>query len=236
MRLFYNKNISKTDLNVNLEKEETKHLTKVLRKKIGDVIYLTNGEGVLFETKINLINKNSTELLITNKTYHSKPKIKINIALAPTKMNDRTEWFIEKSTEIGIDTISPILCEKSERKTIKKDRFEKIAISAMKQSLKYYKPNIDELINFDDFINHCKSDEKFIAHCKNDSKEYFGNYTIKSNSVTVLIGPEGGFSDNEIKNAKNKGFVSVSLGSSRLRTETAAIVATQVLSVFNTDI
>ena len=236
MRLFYNKNISKTDLKVNLDKEETKHLTKVLRKKIGDVIYITNGQGVLFETKINFINKNSTELLITKNTVHSKSKVKINIAIAPTKMNDRTEWFIEKSTEIGIDTISPVLCEKSERKTIKKDRFEKIAISAMKQSLKYFKPNIDELVNLNTFINNCDSDEKFIAHCKDDNKQYLGNYKLKSKSVTVLIGPEGGFSDNEIENAKNKGFIAVTLGNSRLRTETAAVVATQVLSVFNTDI
>ena len=236
MRLFYNKNISKTDLKINLEKEETKHLTKVLRKKNGDVIYITNGKGVLFETRINLISKNCTELLIIKNTTHSKAKVKVNIAIAPTKMNDRIEWFIEKSTEIGIDTISPILCEKSERKTIKKDRLEKIAISAMKQSLRYYKPNIEELVNFDAFINNCESDDKFIAHCKDDKKQYLGNYKLKSNSVTILIGPEGGFSDKEIENAKNKGFKAISLGDSKLRTETAAIVATQVLSVFNTDI
>jgi len=236
MRLFYNKNISKTDLKVSLEKEETKHLTKVLRKKIGDVIYITNGEGVLFETKIILINKNSAELLIIKKTTHSKSKVKINIAIAPTKMNDRTEWFIEKSTEIGIDTISPILCEKSKRKTINKDRFEKIAISAMKQSLKYFKPNIEDLINFETFINNCKSDDKFIAHYKDGNKQYLGNYKLKSNCLTVLIGPEGGLSDKEIKNAMNKGFKPVSLGNSRLRTETAAVVATQILSTYNTDI
>lgn len=236
MRLFYNQDISETDSKVVLLKEETKHLTKVMRKKVGDIIFMTNGKGLLVETKINLINKSNTELLIVKSKTYSQSKFKINIAIAPTKMNDRTEWFVEKATEIGIDSISTLLCEKSERKTIKLDRLNKIAVSAMKQSLQYYKPYVQEIVTFDSFINDCKSDNKFIAHCKEVNKQHLSSYKLNSNSTTVLIGPEGGFTQKEIQNAEEKGFIAVTLGNNRLRTETAALVATQILSEFNTEI
>lgn len=236
MRLFYNQDISETDSKVVLLKEETKHLTKVMRKKVGDIIFITNGKGLLVETKINLINKSNTELLIVKSETYIQSKFKINIAIAPTKMNDRTEWFVEKATEIGIDSISTVLCEKSERKAIKLDRLNKIAVSAMKQSLQYYKPYIQELVTFDSFINDCKSDNKFIAHCKEVNKQHLSSYKLNSNSTTVLIGPEGGFTQKEIQNAEEKGFIAVTLGNNRLRTETAALVATQILSEFNTEI
>ena len=236
MRLFYNKDLSEDDSRLIIEREESRHIVRVLRKKVGDTIYVTNGKGILFTTKIDVINKNNTELKIINSKKESKSKFHINIAVAPTKNNDRIEWFIEKSTEIGINTISTVLCEKSERKKIKIDRLEKITISAMKQSLQLHKPIIEELVSFEEFIKNCKSDNKFIAHCKENEKLFLNNCKIKAKTITVLIGPEGGFSDNEIDLAEKHGFISVSLGNNRLRTETAAIAATQILSAYNADI
>ena len=236
MRLFYNKDLLEDDSRLIIEREESRHIVRVLRKKVGDTIYVTNGKGVLFTTKIDVINKNNTELKIINSKKESKSKFHINIAVAPTKNNDRIEWFIEKSTEIGINTISTVLCEKSERKKIKIDRLEKITISAMKQSLQLHKPIIEELVSFEEFTRNCKSDNKFIAHCKENEKLFLNNCKIKAKTITVLIGPEGGFSDNEIDLAEKHGFISVSLGNNRLRTETAAIAATQILSAYNADI
>ena len=148
MRLFYNKDLSQDNSIVIINREESKHIVKVLRKKVGDTIYITNGKGILFTTKIDIINKNNIELKIINSKKESKSKFHINIAVAPTKNNDRIEWFVEKSTEIGIHTISTVLCEKSERKKIKIDRLEKITVSAMKQSLQLHKPIVEELILF----------------------------------------------------------------------------------------
>ena len=236
MRLFYNKDLLEDDSRLIIEREESRHIVRVLRKKVGDTIYVTNGKGVLFTTKIDVINKNNTELKIINSKKESKSKFHINIAVAPTKNNDRIEWFIEKSTEIGINTISTVLCEKSERKKIKIDRLEKITISAMKQSLQLHKPIIQELVSFEEFIENCESENKFIAHCKESKKLFLNNCKIKAKTISVLIGPEGGFSDNEIGLAEKHGFISVSLGNNRLRTETAAIAATQILSAYNADI
>jgi 16S rRNA (uracil1498-N3)-methyltransferase len=236
MRLFYNKDLSEDDSRLIIEREESRHIVRVLRKKVGDTIYVTNGKGILFTTKIDVINKNNTELKIINSKKESKSKFHINIAVAPTKNNDRIEWFIEKSTEIGINTISTVLCEKSERKKIKMDRLEKITISAMKQSLQLHKPIIQELVSFEEFIKNCKSEDKFIAHCKESKKLFLNNCRLKAKTIIVLIGPEGGFSDNEIELAEKHGFISVSLGNNRLRTETAAIAATQILSAYNADI
>ena len=148
MRLFYNKDLSQDNSIVIINREESKHIVKVLRKKVGDTIYITNGKGILFTTKIDIINKNNIELKIINSKKESKSKFHINIAVAPTKNNDRIEWFVEKSTEIGIHTISTVLCEKSERKKIKIDRLEKITVSAMKQSLQLHKPILQELSLF----------------------------------------------------------------------------------------
>ena len=236
MRLFYNKDLSQDDSRLIIDREESRHIVKVLRKKVGDTIYITNGKGILFTTVIDVINKNSTELKIINNKKESKSKFHINIAVAPTKNNDRIEWFVEKSTEIGVNTISTVMCEKSERKKIKIDRLEKITISAMKQSLQLHKPIIQELVSFEEFIKNCESENKFIAHCKENEKLFLGDCELNSNTITVLIGPEGGFSQKEIGLAEENGFISVSLGNTRLRTETAAIVATQLLSVHNKDI
>ena len=236
MRLFYNKDLSQDDSRLIIDREESRHIVKVLRKKVGDTIYITNGKGILFTTVIDVINKNSTELKIIEAKQEAESKFHINIAVAPTKNNDRIEWFVEKSTEIGVNTISTVMCEKSERKKIKIERLEKITISAMKQSLQLHKPIIQELVSFEEFIKNCESKNKFIAHCKENEKLFLGDCELNSNTITILIGPEGGFSQKEIGLAEENEFISVSLGNTRLRTETAAIVATQLLSVHNKDI
>ena len=157
MRLFYNKDLLKDDSRLIIEREESRHIVKVLRKKVGDIIFITNGKGILFTTKIKVINKNNTELKIIDSKHEAKSKYQVNIAVAPTKNNDRIEWFVEKSTEIGINSISTVLCEKSERKKVKAERLEKITISAMKQSLQLHKPIIEELASFEEFTRNCKS-------------------------------------------------------------------------------
>jgi 16S rRNA (uracil1498-N3)-methyltransferase len=153
------------------------------------------------------------------------PKFRLHLAVAPTKMNERYEWFLEKATEIGIQEITPIICEHSERKVIKTDRFQKILESAMKQSLHYYLPKLNEPIAFKDFIKTEKSGQLFIAHCEETNKKLLKNELKTNEEVTILIGPEGDFSVKEIQLALAHNFIPVSLGNTRLRTETAAIVA-----------
>jgi 16S rRNA (uracil1498-N3)-methyltransferase len=147
------------------------------------------------------------------------------LAVAPTKMNERYEWFLEKATEIGLQEITPIICEHSERKVIKTDRFQKILESAMKQSLHYYLPKLNEPISFRDFINKENKGQKFIAHCEETDKKSLKNELKTNQDITVLIGPEGDFSVKEIQSALEQNYIPVSLGQTRLRTETAAVVA-----------
>lgn len=236
MQIFYNDQISEDDKCLLLEKNETKHIIKVLRNKIGDIINLTNGNGYLFKAKISEIISNKCKLEILEKTFESDVKFKINIAIAPTKINERTEWFLEKVTEIGVGSINPIICENSERRKIKVDRFNKVLISAMKQSLRLYKPKLNQLVDFKTFINNCKSDLKLISYCK-QSDNHLSNYINTENkNISIIIGPEGGFTEKEINYAVKMGFQIVSLGKKRLRTETAGIVAAQVLSKLNLEI
>ncbi|MBN2778250.1 MAG: 16S rRNA (uracil(1498)-N(3))-methyltransferase [Bacteroidales bacterium] len=234
MRLFYDPEIS-GDFHF-LNEQESKHCSKVLRLGNGDEIYLTDGNGNLFRTEIIEIHQKKTVLKILETIPdYGKREYSIHIAIAPTKNSDRTEWFIEKSTEIGIDIITPIICKNSERKVIKSDRLNRVAESAMKQSYKSYHPVIDEQINFDKFIMQDFGEaQKFIAHCEeHNDKIYLGNLLKKEGSYLILIGPEGDFNADEIQMAKDAGFIPVSLGSSRLRTETAGVVACDIVSVIN---
>jgi 16S rRNA (uracil1498-N3)-methyltransferase len=157
------------------------------------------------------------------------------LAVAPTKMNERYEWFLEKATEIGIQEITPIICEHSERKVIKTDRFQKILESAMKQSLHYYLPKLNEPIAYKDFIKKEFNGQKFIAHCEETDKKSLKNELEVCEDVTILIGPEGDFSIKEIQLAIESSFIPVSLGNTRLRTETAAIVACHSVVFKNED-
>ena len=233
MQLFYNSEIKNNSNAFSFDKEESKHIVKVLRKKEGDKIFITNGLGYLFESEIIIASEKKCEVKITKESYKQPDSFYTHIAVAPTKMNDRMEWFLEKATEIGIHEITPIICDHSERKVYKIDRAEKIIQAAMKQSLHYYLPKINEPILLSQFVKSNFEGQRFIAHCEETDKKSFQKTIAKNEKVTILIGPEGDFSTKEITLAIDKGFKPVSLGNTRLRTETAAVVACHSLVFVN---
>jgi len=233
MQLFYNPELDNSFKQFFFSTEESKHIIKVLRKKAGDVLHITNGKGYVFEAKILDDNpkKCKGQIISEEKTI---PRLHtLHIAMAPTKMNDRFEWFLEKATEIGINEITPILCEHSERKVIKQERLEKVLQSAMKQSLQTYLPKLNPLTPLEDFLALDQGELKFIAHCHKDEKVELKRGIQADKDVVILIGPEGDFSKDEVKMAQNKGFYPVSLGRNRLRTETAGLVACTTVAVIN---
>lgn len=233
MQLFYNSDIKISDKNFFFDKEESKHIVKVLRKKEGDNIYITNGLGNLFISEIVFASEKKCEVKIIDiKTFEPTPYY-IHIAVAPTKMNDRMEWFLEKATEIGIHEITPILCDHSERKVYKIDRAEKIIQSALKQSNQYFLPKINEPVPFSNFVKTTFDGQKFIAHCEKTAKRSFKNEIKLNSKILILIGPEGDFSTKEINLAIENKFVPVTLGNTRLRTETAALVACHTIALTN---
>jgi 16S rRNA (uracil1498-N3)-methyltransferase len=225
MQLFYNPNIDETTDSFTFDKEESKHIIKVLRKQGGDILFVTNGLGYLFKTEIVVGSDSKCTVKIIGFELAATPKYHLHLAVAPTKMNDRYEWFLEKATEIGISEITPIICDHSERKFVKTDRFDKILQSAMKQSLNYYLPKLNEPISFKDFIKQKKEGLQFIAHCEETDKRSLKSLVKPDENITILIGPEGDFSNKEITLAMENNYIPVTLGSTRLRTETAAIVA-----------
>jgi 16S rRNA (uracil1498-N3)-methyltransferase len=233
MQLFYNPNISETLNSFVFDKEESKHIIKVLRKKESDILFVTNGLGFLFKTEIVLASDSKCTVNILSFEKQEPSKFQLHLAVAPTKMNDRYEWFLEKVTEIGIDEITPIICEHSERKVIKTDRFQKIIESAMKQSLHYYIPKLNEPITYKEFIKKDFSTQKFIAHCEETNKKSLKNEIKPNENVLILIGPEGDFSVKEIQMALDNKYIPVSLGKTRLRTETAAVVACHTVVLIN---
>ncbi len=235
MQLFYNPTISETSKEIAFDKEESRHIVKVLRMKEGDIFKITNGKGSFFTSEI--ISANPKGCLVKILSEETQPPLpyQLHLAVAPTKLNDRYEWFLEKATEIGITEITPIICDHSERKTIKNERFEKILQSAMKQSLKAYLPILNEAVPFKDFINSEKTSEglKCIAHCEETDKKSLKSILIPNKKITILVGPEGDFSSEEIVLAIRAGFIPVTLGESRLRTETAAVVACHSVAFIN---
>ena len=233
MQLFYNPEISESTKQISFSKDESKHIVKVLRKSVGENLHITNGKGWIFTAEITISDLKNCKALIISKTLQPKKDYKLHLAVAPTKMNDRYEWFLEKATEIGIDTITPIICDRSERKTIKTDRFEKIVQSAMKQSLNCYLPKLNEAILFKDFIKQDFNGQRFIAHCEDTDRKSLKKELKSKQDVTILIGPEGDFSVKEIEMAIQNKFIPVTLGETRLRTETAAIVACHSVAFVN---
>ncbi|MFQ3173167.1 MAG: 16S rRNA (uracil1498-N3)-methyltransferase [Flavobacterium sp.] len=233
MQLFYNPNIDETTETFSFDKEESKHVIKVLRKKDSDTLFVTNGSGYLFETEITLASDSKCTVKVIS--FEKKPasKFHLHLAVAPTKMNDRYEWFLEKATEIGVNEITPIICDRSERKVIKNDRFDKIILTAMKQSNDLYLPKLNEAVTFKEFLKRENDGLKLIAHCEETDKKTLKQVLKPNESVTMLIGPEGDFSEKEIALATEKKYVPVSLGNTRLRTETAAIVACHSIVFFN---
>jgi 16S rRNA (uracil1498-N3)-methyltransferase len=234
MQLFYNSEISLETKQITFDKIESKHIVRVLRKTEGDILKITNGKGFLFDVEINFANDKRCSAIIVNAEKKIKPwQYYLHIAIAPTKNNDRTEWFLEKATEIGIDEITPIICSNSERRIVKLDRFEKIIQSAMKQSLKFTLPKLNAPIKFNDFIQQDFDEKIYIAHCEELEKNTLKSVINPAEKTIILIGPEGDFSKDEIQKALANKFTPISLGESRLRTETAAIVAVQIVSFIN---
>ena len=232
MNIFYTPDI--TGNLYTLDESESKHCIRVLRYEKGSQLTLVDGKGGRYEAVIVDPNpkKCTVEVIKMIKDFE-KRNYYLHIAIAPTKNIDRFEWFLEKATEIGVDEITPLLCEHSERKQIKPDRLEKIVVAAMKQSLKAFLPMLNNLTTFESFLNQAIGHNCFIAHCEEGNKPYLYNAIEPEQKILVLIGPEGDFSSTEIVRAQELGFQAVSLGSSRLRTETAGVVATHIVNVVN---
>ena len=225
MHVFYTPDIDATEYSLN--EEESKHCLKVLRLGMGDVVNLIDGKGGFYEAEIIGEGKRNVQLRVVKaiKEYQ-KRNHHLHIVVAPTKNIDRLEWFLEKATEIGIDEITPIICERSERKIIKEDRLNKVITSAVKQSLQAYHPVLNPQISFTDFLKIENNSIKMIAHCiDGEPRLYISQVAEPYKSYTVLIGPEGDFSPKEIELALQNGFKPLTLGNTRLRTETAALAA-----------
>jgi 16S rRNA (uracil1498-N3)-methyltransferase len=232
MKLFYTPDITNSETYV-LNETESKHAIKVLRLNINDEIVLINGIGTFYFAKI--INphpkKCEVEIVKTEKENNNKPTL--HLAIAPTKNNDRLEWLIEKATEIGVTEITPIICDNSERKILKTERLEKRAIAAMKQSLKATLPTINEACKLSELITEDFNNEKYIAHCYQENQQHFKNIYTKNDDCMVLIGPEGDFSKAEVDLALKHNFTPISLGKSRLRTETAGLYICNAFNLIN---
>ena len=231
MHVFYTPDILSTS---ELPEEEARHCTRVLRLSEGDEITLTDGKGNFYRAAISgASNKRCMVSILETTHQHPLWNGHLHIAMAPTKNMDRNEWFAEKATEIGIDEITFLDCRFSERKNIKTDRIEKIVVSAMKQSLKARLPRIHEMTPFDKFMNQEFKGQKFIAHCYKQDKKLLKEMLVPNEDTLILIGPEGDFSEEEVAKAIEKGFQPISLGNSRLRTETAALAGCFTFSLIN---
>lgn len=232
MHIFYTPDISgKTYV---LNEDESKHCIRVLRLEKGSVITLVDGRGGFYTAQIADPNpKKCAVNVIQSELNFGLRNFQVHVAIAPTKNIERIEWFLEKATEIGINRVTPLLCRYSERKEIKSERLEKVMISAMKQSLKAYLPQLDELTKFNDFISQPFDGQKFIAHCEEQQRDLLKNLVVPNQNYLILIGPEGDFSAEEIDAAIKAGFKPVSLGESRLRTETAGVVACHTFNLLN---
>ncbi len=225
MHLFYTPDI-RTHV-YTLSEEESKHCIKVLRMQEGDAVYLVDGRGGFYETHIiDAHPKKCVVEVLDVKLNFGQRNYRLHMAISPLKFSDRFEWFLEKATEIGIDEITPIITKRSEKKELKLERANKIVESAMKQSIKAYHPQLHAIIGLNEFLEKDHSQTvNAIAHCLEDDKKKIFDIKSEQANYLILIGPEGDFSVEEIDQAKNKGFVPISLGNERLRTETAAISA-----------
>lgn len=232
MHLFYTPDIAET---LTLPEVESGHCVRVLRLVEGDEIGLIDGRGTFYRAAIVLAhNKRCKVRIVEERSQPTHWAGNIEIAIAPTKNLDRMEWFAEKTTEMGVDAIVPLLCRFSERKELKVERIEKIVVSAMKQSLKAVLPRVDEMTPFESYVREPFDGQKFIAHCYKDEERKLLSQTYRAGaSARILIGPEGDFSPEEVKLAIENGYIPISLGASRLRTETAGVVACHTLHTVN---
>lgn len=231
MHVFYTPQIQTS---AELPEEEAAHAVRVLRLQPGDEVMLTDGEGCFYRAEITTAT-NKRCLVRVLETLPQEPLWSghLHIAMAPTKNMDRTEWFAEKATEIGFDELTFLNCRFSERRVIKTERIAKILVSALKQSLKARLPRLNEMTDFDRFVTRPFAGQKFIAHCYEGEKPLLKDVVQRGEDALVLIGPEGDFSEEEVEKAVANGFRPISLGRSRLRTETAALVACHILNLNN---
>lgn len=225
MHVFYT-----PDINGNayvLNEDESKHCIKVLRLNIGTVVYLIDGVGGLYKAEITGEHKKHVTLKVIEATHeYQKSNHHLHIAIAPTKNIDRLEWFLEKATEMGIQEITPVICDRSERKVVKEDRLYKVVTSAVKQSLQAYHPIVHPQISLSAFLKQNNESVKMIAHClDNESRQFISDVAKPGEHYTILIGPEGDFTTNEIEMALTIGYKPLTLGNTRLRTETAGLAA-----------
>ena len=235
MNLFYAPDIAQT---LTLPEEESQHCVKVLRMKAGDRIHIIDGVGGLYEAQITEAHPKRTQVDILNvQIEYGRRPFRLHLAVAPTKNIDRFEWFVEKAAEIGFDELTPLCCRYSERKVIKPERIEKILVSAAKQSLKAYVPRLNPMTTFKEFINNSSSlisnSSLFIAHCYDQPKKHLLHACPTASDVVVMVGPEGDFSEEEVELALRSSFQAITLGESRLRTETAGVVACHLVTVAN---
>jgi 16S rRNA (uracil1498-N3)-methyltransferase len=233
MQLFYIPNLDENSKTAIFSSDESRHLFKVLRKKVGDVILITNGNHLMFTGNISAISKNNCEVEISKCEKKEKLGYSLHIVISILKSNERFEWFLEKASEIGITEITPVLCERSEKKFINEKRLNKVLISAMKQSLKANLPILNPIVKLKDYYKSNLSDQLFIAHCNESEKDFLISSVKPKENVTILIGPEGDFTKYEVEEAVKIGFKPVSLGNTRFRAETAAIIATHTVSIAN---
>jgi 16S rRNA (uracil1498-N3)-methyltransferase len=233
MHLFYLPEISNGK--AGLDRDESKHALKVLRLKEGDPVQLVDGKGGMFEAEISDTHGGLCTFNIVRVLEDKSVRpYRLHLAVAPTKNIDRFEWFLEKATEIGIDEITPVICEHSERRNLNTERCNRILIAAMKQSLKATLPQMNEPVKLKDFIASCTAPQRFVGYCdENTERRFLGDVYQNRIEAAVLIGPEGDFSEEEVRLALNSGFKAITLGNSRLRTETAAVVATSMIATFN---
>ena len=229
--LFYCPDIVK---NPRLPEQESQHCVKVLRMKEGDRLTVTDGEGFIYDCELLEAHpRHCTLSILHQQKVEKKRDYTLHIAFAPTKQMDRNEWFMEKATEIGIDFFIPLSSSFSERKEIKRERLEKIVVSAMKQSQQAFLPGIEEMVRLKDFISRPFTGRRFIAHCYALPKKPLTETYRKGENALILIGPEGDFSEEEVAFAIENGYEPVSLGDTRLRTETACLIATHTIHVIN---
>jgi 16S rRNA (uracil1498-N3)-methyltransferase len=232
MHIFYTPDI--TPNRYTLSEEESKHAIRVLRLQTGEQVILVDGKGGYYSAEIADPNPKKTVLKILSEVQEfGKRNHYLHIAVAPTKNIERMEWFLEKATEMGIDEITPIICERSERKEVKTERLNKIITSAVKQSIKAYHPQLNEAIPFKKLFNLPFEGDKMLAHCDTGEKRMIKDLIRPAGRYLILIGPEGDFSPAEIQGAQSAGFQPISLGDARLRTETAALAACFEINFLN---
>ena len=230
MNLFYSPGLTDHP-EYTLSNEESHHAVRVLRMGLGDEMVLVNGSGGWYQARIISADPKGCQVEIIGRQQDiGKPNYNLHVAMAPTKQIDRFEWFLEKATEIGISEITPLICDRSERKEVKPDRLMKIVVAAMKQSLKAFHPVVHPSTSFKKFLAQDRTGSLLNAHCQNGEKSWLDESIPNPDPITILIGPEGDFSPDEIQLALRNHFLPITLGASRLRTETAGLVAVQTVS------